>query len=92
MSEYGVFNDEGCLARQFHTQEAADGEALGYRSSGDEPDAYAAEMCPDHADEEQPRDGCELCEEENCSNCGEPECEGSCDDCSEYSCDGCTCN
>jgi hypothetical protein len=63
-TEYAVFSDEGCLERQFATYEAAETEALGYRSSGDSPDAYAAEMCPDHADEEQPREGCEVCESE----------------------------
>jgi hypothetical protein len=59
--EYGVFSDEGCLERQFYSYEAADKAATGYRDDG--PDTYAAEMCPDH--EEQPREGCDVCESED---------------------------
>jgi len=60
--EYGVFSDEGCLEAQFYRYEDADRAAAGYRENGDS-DAYAAEMCPDH--EEQPREGCDMCESEN---------------------------
>jgi hypothetical protein len=61
--EFGVFNDEGCIEREFYTRESADVAALRFLNAGDI-HAYAAEMCPDHADEEQPRDTCEHCEEE----------------------------
>lgn len=59
--EYGVFSEEGCLERQFYSYEAANHAAVGYRDDGDT-DAHAAEMCPDH--EEQPREGCDVCESE----------------------------
>lgn len=62
MAEYGIFNDEGCLERQFSSMKAAERAAADCRDSDDELYARAAEMCPDHADDEQPRDGCELCE------------------------------
>lgn len=94
-TEYGVFADEGCLERQFASYNAADLAAADYRAHGS-PDAFASELCPDHEDEEQPRDGCEECAANPpCSNCGEPEseCEGWCDDCGEYRCDpDCTCD
>lgn len=58
MTEYGVFNDEGCIEYQFATLEAAQAAAEAYRADGDEW-AQAGEICPDHA--EQERDTCELC-------------------------------
>lgn len=61
MAEYAVFNDEGCIERQFHTLDTAEAAAQGYRESGDD-EAYADEMCPEH--DEQPRDTCEECEQD----------------------------
>lgn len=60
MTEYAVFNDEGCVASGFWTLAAAELEAAMQRLEGDE-GAHAEEMCdePDH--DEQPKFGCEAC-------------------------------
>ena len=79
-TEYGVFNDEGCLEVGFWTIEAAETHAATLRANWDhaawapaanlasdertaaDPNAYAAELCPDH--EEQPLGSCEGCFED----------------------------
>lgn len=78
MTEYGVFNDEGCIEAGFWTFAAADAVALRYRQTWDntnendgDPNAQALEICPDH--EEQPLDGCEECAEEETTEDDEPE-------------------
>lgn len=55
--EYGIFNDEGCVERQFWSSgEAAEFIADNY----DEEDGLEVrELCPDH--DEQPYDACEEC-------------------------------
>lgn len=60
MIEYGVFNREGCIDSQIWSPEEAEREAAAQRAAGDE-DAYAAEMCPEHRDQEQPKATCEEC-------------------------------
>jgi len=66
MTEWGVFNDEGCTD-VFDSREEAEGRATEYRT---EDDGYYAdlisvhEMCPDHRNQEQPKHGCEECTEE----------------------------
>ncbi|MGW7708275.1 hypothetical protein [Streptomyces sp. NPDC054771] len=63
MTECGVFNDEGCIYVA-DSREEAEAEAAKERAADD---GYYAdlisvhEMCPDHRDEEQPKDGCEEC-------------------------------
>ncbi|MGI5404185.1 hypothetical protein ACQEVG_32985 [Streptomyces sp. CA-135486] len=63
MTEYGVFNDEGCIYVA-DTRDEAEAEAAKERAADD---GYHAdlisvhEMCPDHRDDEQPKDGCEEC-------------------------------
>ncbi|MFF3928212.1 hypothetical protein [Streptomyces hirsutus] len=66
-TEYGVFNDEGCIYIA-DTLAAAEKQADVHRA---EDDGYWAdlisvhEMCPDHRDEEQPKHGCEECATED---------------------------
>jgi len=55
-SEWGIFNDEGCIEAGFYSQYGADEAALIYRN--DEA-VTVAKICPDH--EEQPADTCEEC-------------------------------
>ncbi|MCT9092820.1 hypothetical protein N4G70_28700 [Streptomyces sp. ASQP_92] len=63
MTEYGVFNDEGCIYVA-DTLAEAEAEAAKERAVDD---GYWAdlisvhEMCADHRDQEQPKDGCEEC-------------------------------
>jgi hypothetical protein len=67
VTEFGVFNDEGCIYVA-DTREEAEAEAAKERATDD---GYYAdlisvhEMCPDHRDEEQPKDGCEECNAED---------------------------
>lgn len=61
-TEYGVFDDEeGCIEHGFTVYRLAELTANRWREGGI-PNAYAAEMCPDH--EEQPHEGCDVCESE----------------------------
>ncbi|MGW6602876.1 hypothetical protein [Streptomyces sp. NPDC055036] len=70
MTEYGVFNDEGCIYVA-DTREGAVVEATREREADD---GYYADlisvhqMCPDHRDEEQPKDGCEECTPEDAAD------------------------
>lgn len=69
-TEYGVFNDEGCLEAGMWSVAEAEQRAAEYRADdeGDE-DAKAHELCPEHdgrngdGTEPQPKNGCELCDE-----------------------------
>ena len=56
MSEYGLFNDEGCVEAQFYSVEEAL-RALKFYDPDDDIDVR--EICPDH--DEQARDTCEEC-------------------------------
>ncbi len=53
MPTYGVFNDEGCIERDFTTLAAAEATAQQFRDRDDQdldngdPHAEAKEMCPD---------------------------------------------
>ena len=71
-TEYGVFNDEGCIAREYGSLHTAERAAAAMRDAWDrdyagehigdadaDPNAYAAALCPDH--DEQPADSCEDC-------------------------------
>lgn len=60
MTEFAVFNAEGCLERGFYTRADAEVAAMRERVAGDV-DAYADELCPEHEDDEQPRATCEEC-------------------------------
>lgn len=55
-TEFGIFNDEGCIEGEFYSREDAD-RAMADRYAED--DAHVAEVCPDHRDQE--RDHCEHC-------------------------------
>lgn len=59
-TEYGVFNDEGCVERQLWTLEAASRAAAAY----DEDDEVRVEaLCPEH--DEEPAAFCEECHAED---------------------------
>ena len=58
-TEFGIFNDEGCIEADFFSREGAE-QAMADRYSED--DAHVAEVCPDHRDQE--RDHCEHCQAE----------------------------
>jgi hypothetical protein len=57
-TEYGIFNDEGCLEQGIYDE----GEAYITKDDSyqDEPGVYVAEVCPEH--DLQPREFCEDCE------------------------------
>lgn len=57
MTEYGLFNDEGCVDRGFISVEAAEAALAEQYDVGDE--LVVKELCPEH--EEEPRDSCEEC-------------------------------
>lgn len=60
MTEYGLFNDEGCLEAQMYSPEEAEARRQEYIAEGEHPDDVTAkEICPDH--EGQPKDSCEEC-------------------------------
>lgn len=61
-TEHGVFNDEGCIERDFWTSDAAERAVAVLRAEGDE-HAYSAAMCTEH--EEQPAGHCEECDAED---------------------------
>ena len=60
MTEYGLFNDEGCVEQGFYSLATAE-KALAERYSPDD-DLSISPMCEDH--EGQPSVGCEDCEGE----------------------------
>lgn len=62
MDEYGLFSDEGCVERQLWSEAEARTAILERYDEEDE--LTVRKMCPDHAHEEQPETGCELCAEE----------------------------
>lgn len=57
MTEYGIFNDEGCIEQEFYDRDTA--MAWMVRVYPDD-DAHVAEVCPNH--EGQEREHCEECE------------------------------
>lgn len=75
MARYAIFNDEGCIDREFGSVEDAQDRAAEFRDlakddeDGGDPSAYAAEECPDH--DEQPKDSCEDCEADDGDEDGE---------------------
>lgn len=91
-TEYGVFNDEGCLDAGMWSQAEADERAGEYRAEGED-DAKAHELCPSHdgrtgdGTDPEPKNGCERCaEDEAGEGCGAMDPDdldacGECDDC-----------
>lgn len=79
---WGVWSEDagGFLTVEYSTRAHADAE-LGRLEADDPDDALRVlEVCPDHHDEEQPKDGCEECEPELCEHeVPADECEG-CED------------
>jgi len=70
MIEYGIWtnSDAGFIERDLYTEDqAAERLAEIIRESedpeADRDDLKVQEMCPEHADAGQPKDGCEECEE-----------------------------
>lgn len=61
-TEFGIFNDEGCLERDLWSRESAD-EAMKSPDYEEEQDLRVEEMCHNRQ-HEQPKDGCEDCETE----------------------------
>jgi hypothetical protein len=59
VTEYGLFNDEGCVERGFWSEREASA-AIGDRYHPDD-ELMVESLCSDHADDEQPANGCELC-------------------------------
>lgn len=59
-TEFGLFNDEGCVANQFYSRHEAEAFMLTEYEEDDE--LHVAEICPEH--EEQERDTCEECNAE----------------------------
>lgn len=59
-TEFGLFNDEGCVEAGFYSAEEAR-QAMETRYTGDD-ELEVEEICPDHP--EQPRCGCEECDAE----------------------------
>ena len=60
MIEYGIFNDEGCIARGFWSRSEALADLLTYPE--DEGTLTIEALCPVH--DEQPERYCEDCNEE----------------------------
>jgi hypothetical protein len=59
-TEYGVFNDEGCLEAQSYSPEEAEERRQAYIAEGEDPeDVWVKEICPDH--EGYAKDVCEEC-------------------------------
>lgn len=58
--EYGVFTDEGAVAAEFYTREAAD--AWMAANCADDASAHVGQVCPDHEGHE--RATCEPCNTE----------------------------
>jgi hypothetical protein len=61
MIEYGIFNDEGCIDREFYTYRSAQIALAAYYAAGGR-FLSIEELCPEH--DEQPKDGCEECDAE----------------------------
>lgn len=61
MTEYGIFDDSGCLESGFYSEDEAE-EAIQKRYP-DEEALRIYEICPDH--EDQARDTCESCMEDD---------------------------
>ncbi|WNI17684.1 hypothetical protein [Actinacidiphila sp. ITFR-21] len=63
--EYGIFTPEGCIEASMWSPEEAERRAGEYRAEAvaeDVEETYTVhEMCEDHRDAEQPKNGCEEC-------------------------------
>lgn len=59
-TEYGLFNDEGCVEAGFYSAEEARAAITNDYDADD--GLEIEEICPDH--EGQPRCGCEICDSE----------------------------
>lgn len=59
MSEWGIFNDEGCIESQFYSVDEAEAAMAVLDAIGEEQFLSVHRICPDH--EEQPQDTCEEC-------------------------------
>lgn len=76
--DYGAFNDEGCFYAHDCAVDVANESAQENEDAADEVSTWG-EMCRDHRDQEQPKDGCEECAAEpdedhdrECPTCGAP--------------------
>lgn len=64
MTEYGIFNDEGCIEAGFYSEDEAHRTIVARYPEGDDYQVLA--VCHDH--EGEPAEGCEICnadEDEN---------------------------
>lgn len=68
MAEFGIWTTGGggFSERGLHSHRAAVGRLAEIIRDSEDPETDRAdlkieELCPDHADDEQPRDGCEEC-------------------------------
>lgn len=66
MTEYGIWSDTeaGFIETGYSSYQAAlDGLIyLADRDDLDKDDLSAREICPEHPDQEQPKEGCEICD------------------------------
>ncbi len=67
--EYGVWSEQedGFLTRQNYSIQEAENDLafLAAEQHIDADDLSVREICPDHSDEEQPKEGCDLCDAED---------------------------
>ena len=67
-TEWGIFNDEGCIEASMWSEKEAQTELAKYYIDG-ERGLTVSEICPDH--EEQMQGACDICDTED-----DDECEG----------------
>jgi hypothetical protein len=77
-TEYGLFNDEGCVERGLWSRAEAERELARY---SDEDELTAKALCEVH--DEQAADDCEECFAETCDECGETVEDCGCERCDE---------
>ena len=68
MPEYGIFSEDagGCIYAPCYSAAEARRERVRLIEEGeDKRDLSIHELCPEHSDQEQPKHGCEECEEES---------------------------
>jgi len=56
-TEYGIFNEDGCIEDGFFSQGEAEERAVSWRTFGEACTVH--QLCPDHP--EQPDNACEEC-------------------------------
>lgn len=65
IAEYGIFTEEGCIMADYYDRASAEAQAKLYRTEAQSEEineTYTVyELCSDHRDAEQPKDGCEEC-------------------------------